>query len=465
MKTTFNTLLLIFLVSFTLQAQTYSITTKLDSLFLEWEKPNHPGGAVAVMQDGKLIFSNAYGLASMEYGIPNTPNTIFNIGSVSKQFTALGIVLLDLEGKLSVDDEVRKHLPEIPDFGKPITIRHLLHHTSGMRSLHDMLGLAGWRSDDSRTNADLLRFMTKQKELNFDPGEEHLYCNTGYMLMADIIERVTGEKFTDWSKNNIFGPLGMKDSYVEDDYSRIVANNATSYNLNKSGFNRAVEYWGYVGSGNMHSTTADLVTYLCNYHHPKEGWQDAFKRMPTLGVLNNGDTLDYAFGVKLDNYQNESRVQHGGSIGGFRAFIASYPERELDIVVLTNFSNAAPNTKADQILDIILNKPAAEKVWSVSSPSMKDKNFTTDNPGQYVGNYYSEELESTYKIFMNGEKLKGYHSRHGEFDIEIEDQDQLSGDLRIFKNIKVKRNAQQEIEGIYVSNGRVRNLWFEKVGQ
>lgn len=436
---------------------------RLDSLFQDWNKENHPGGAVAVMEKGNLIFSKAYGLASMEYEIPNYPSTIFNIGSVSKQFTALGIVLLDLEGKLSVDDEVRKHLPEIPDFGKPITIKHLLHHTSGMRSLHDMLGLAGWRSDDSRTNEDLLRFMSKQKELNFAPGDEHLYCNTGYILMAEIIEKVTGETFPLWSKRNIFEPLGMSSSYVEDDYSRIVANNATSYSRNTDGFTRAVEYWGYVGSGNMHATTIDLLTYLANYHHPKEGWEEAFKKMRTLAVLNNGDTLDYAFGVKLDKYNNESRVQHGGSIGGFRAFIASYPDRELDIVVVSNFSTAAPNTKADQILDILLNKPAVEKKWSISPPSLKKETYTSDNPSEYKGKYYSEELESTYEILSDGKKLIGYHSRHGEFGIEIEDQNHLTADLRIFKDIKVKRNDQQEIEGIYVTNGRVRNLWFEKV--
>jgi hypothetical protein len=180
-------------------------------------------------------------------------------------------------------------------------------------------------------------------------------------------------------------------------------------------------------------------------------------------VLNNGDTLDYAFGVKLDEYKGEKRIQHGGSIGGFRAFIASYPERELDIVVLSNFSTAAPNTKADQILDILLDKPTEQKAWNASPPSMKKNSFTSENPAQYAGTYYSEELESTYKIYMNGEKLKGYHSRHGEFDIQIEDQDQLTGSLGIFKDIKVKRNALEEIEGIHVSNGRVRNLWFEKV--
>ena len=158
--------------------------------------------------------------------------------------------------ELSLDDDVRKHLPELPAFGDTITIRHLIHHTSGMRSLHALLGMAGWRGDDSRTNEDLFRFMKNQKDLNFKPGEEHLYCNTGYMLMADIIEKITEEKFAIWMHDNVFEPLNMIHTYVEDDYSRVVPFNATSYygSANR-GFSRAVEYWGYVGSGNIHSTT------------------------------------------------------------------------------------------------------------------------------------------------------------------------------------------------------------------
>jgi len=231
---------------------------KIDSLFISWNQPNHPGGSVGIMKEGKVIFSRAYGLASLEYLVPNTPDTRFNIASVSKQFTCMGIVLLHIQGKLSFDDDVRKYLPELPVFEDPITIRHLIHHTSGMRSLHALLEMAGWRGDDSRTNEDLFRFMKNQKDLNFKPGEEYLYCNTGYMLMADIIEKITEEKFAVWMHDNVFEPLEMINTYVEDDYSRVVPVNATSYYGSAShGFSRAVEYWGYVGSGNIHSTTND----------------------------------------------------------------------------------------------------------------------------------------------------------------------------------------------------------------
>ncbi|MCK5401707.1 MAG: serine hydrolase, partial [Flavobacteriaceae bacterium] len=181
---------------------------QIDSIFISWNTPNHPGGTVGVMKNNKVIYSKAFGLASLEYLVPNTQNTLFNIASVSKQFTAMGIVLLHLQGKLSVDDDIRKYLPELYQFKEIITIRHMLHHTSGLRSLHAMLGMAGWRGDDSRTNADLNRFMLKQKDLNFKPGDEYLYCNTGFMLMVNIIEKVTGEEFSSWMNKSVFEPLG-----------------------------------------------------------------------------------------------------------------------------------------------------------------------------------------------------------------------------------------------------------------
>jgi CubicO group peptidase (beta-lactamase class C family) len=199
----------------TIQAQLNDVQSqKIDSLFSSWTETNHPGGAIGIMQNGKILYSKAFGLASLEYQVPNTAETIFNVGSVSKQFTAMGIVILHEKGLLSIDDDIRKHLPDMPDFGHSITIRHMLHHTSGMRSLHAMLSLAGWRDDDSRTNEDLYRFMLKQKELNFNPGDEFLYCNTGYMLMVNIIENVTKEKFPDWMKANVFDPLKMPNTYI-----------------------------------------------------------------------------------------------------------------------------------------------------------------------------------------------------------------------------------------------------------
>lgn len=527
---------------------------QIDSLFIEWNKPNHPGGVIGVMKNGKTVFSKAYGLASLEYLAPNTTSTLFNTASVSKQFTAMGIVVLQQQGKLSVDDDIRKYLPELPDFGETITISHLLHHTSGLRSLHAMLGLAGWRGDDARTNEDLNRFVLNQRDLNFKPGDEYLYCNTGYMLMLNIIEKITGEKFSDWMKKSVFDPLGMINTYVEENYSRIVPNNATSYyNKQNNQFERAVEYWGYIGSGNMHSNTSDLLQWLTNFYDPQPNWEAHFKILQTLDKFNNGEDNNYAYGVVVGEYNGYKRVQHGGSIGGFRSYIGVYPEEELKIVVLTNFSSSSTGSKANQISDILLKKVNSNntekevvsklKTIKLSNDQLKkyeasywnDKNnyvrkiylkddtlryFRTENNksllapigknefqmlgdgedvkvkfefekngektmtltiddkspiqlksfdpttskgdlASYTGEFYSPELETTYVISVVDEKLFCHHSRHGDFPMKVLKKDVLEGQWP-FNIAKFSRDENGVVTGIFVSNGRVRNLWFEK---
>ena len=515
-------LLPVLFLSLTLQLNSQiseSQSQKIDSLFLEWNKPNHPGGAIGIMQSGKIAFSEAYGLASLEYLVPNTTGTIFNTASISKQFTAMGIVLLHQQGKLTVDDDIRIYLPELPDFGETITIRHMLHHTSGLRSLHAMLELAGWRGDDSRTNEDLNRFMLNQRDLNAKPGEEYNYCNTGYMLMVNIIEKVTREEFPTWMNLNIFEPLGLTNTYVEDNYSRIVANNATSYyQAGENEFERAVEYWGYVGSGNMHSTIADLLNWLRNFHDPQPGWEAHFQMLQTVDKLNNGEENSYAFGVGIGSFNGNRSVGHGGSIGGFRANIICYPEKEISIAILTNFSSAPVGQQLNGISKIMLGEPGNEEEIYLKNDTLryfrseysespivpvgkdefqmaevsdvvKVKFEKTDQgksmivtvgegqPGtfigfepveptkeeleSYAGDYYSPELETTYKICLKSDSLFYHHARHGDHQMNLLKKDVLSGEWPL-SIARYKRNEEGQITGILVSNGRVKNLWFEK---
>jgi CubicO group peptidase (beta-lactamase class C family) len=523
---------------------------KIDSLFNLWTEANHPGGALGIMQNGEIIYSKAFGLSSLEYQIPNTTETIFNVGSVSKQFTAMGIVLLHEKGLLSVDDDIRKYLPDMPYFGHTITIRHMLHHTSGMRSLHSMLSLAGWRGDDSRTNKDLYRFMLRQKELNFIPGNEFLYCNTGFMLMVNIIENVTKEKFPDWMKVNIFEPLGMTNTYVEDRYDRIVANNATSYHGSKGNFFRAIEYWGYVGSGNVHSTTTDLLIWLQNFSTPNSDWNSYFEMLKTTDTLNDGSENNYGFGVFVDEVRGYKRIQHGGAIGGFRAYVSNYFEEQLNIAVLTNFSSSNSGGIECNVADILLKKKSDEPVettkseiinnditfsleqlagryeiqsgvianisikndslhvlqeWNESEYSIynikgntyeipKEANIQFvfselhDNATQilivhqngrkteakryagedtsgidlsdYTGRFYSPELESTLDILLKEKKLIGHHGRHGDLPIQLVSKDAL--EILNFASVDIVRNPENTITGIRISNGRAKNVWFEK---
>ncbi|MCW5517465.1 serine hydrolase domain-containing protein [Muriicola sp. Z0-33] len=388
---------------------------KIDSLFTSWTADNHPGGAVGIMQKGEIIYSKAFGLASLEYQVPNSTATIFNTGSVSKQFTAMGIVLLHLQGKLSVDDDIRKHLPDLPNFGHTITIRHMLHHTSGMRSLHAMLGLAGWRGDDSRTNEDLYRFMLQQKELNFIPGDEFLYCNTGYMLMVNIIEKVTNKDFPQWMKANIFEPLGMPNTYVEDQYNRVVLNNATSYYGAGDNFSRAVEYWGYVGSGNMHSTTSDLLSWFQNFSTPQADWEAAFQMLRTTDPLNNGSENNYAFGVNLGSLNGYEKIGHGGAIGGFRASAATYPGEELSIAILTNFSSSNPGQLENKIANILLEEKSVSTIpEAVITEELHPISMATGQLKQFEGSYWNDKENYARKIYIKNDTLRYYRSSNSE---------------------------------------------------
>ena len=528
-----------------------TIEGRIDQIFASWDNPKSAGGAVGVMKNGEVIYSKAFGAASLEYNIPNTPETIFNTGSVSKQFTAMGIVLLHQQGKLSIDDDIRKYLKDVPDFGHKITIRHMLHHTSGLRSLHALFGIAGWRDDDSKTNADLRRVMKYQTDLNFKPGEEYLYCNTGYMFMADIIEEVTGEKFTDWMKTSVFNPLGMTNTYAEDKYNRIVPNNATSYRYTDGAFERSVEYWGYVGSGNVHSTTDELLLWLSNFQAPKAGWESAFKMLQTLDTFNDGSHNNYAFGVVVDDFNGAKRIQHNGAVGGFRASAASFPDEKLNVVVLSNFSSSNVGQKNNQVSNLFIKEKGQESEFksnlpdaiSLNSEDLKKfegqfwnnkesyarkiyvKNDTLtyhrsptnesklvpigkskfkmlevevdlvaefiykgneitqmlvtiddDAPivmdafetfsassvdkKDFVGTYYSPEIETQYRFYLENNELKWRHIRHGEYSVEFIGKNILQMIPGVM--IKAKRNSKDEVEGFYVTNGRVRNLWFKK---
>ncbi|HZM99550.1 MAG TPA: serine hydrolase, partial [Pyrinomonadaceae bacterium] len=198
------------------------LTKKVDQLFATWDKPESPGAAIAVIKDGIVVYKRGYGSANLEYNVPITPQTVFHVASVSKQFTAFAIALLASQGKLSLDDDIRKHLPEVPDFGKKITVRHLIHHTSGLRDQWTLLGMAGWRLDDVITKEHIMKMVRYQRELNFDPGAENLYSNTGYTLLAVIVERVSGQSFREYTEANIFKPLGMTNTHFHDDHEEIV---------------------------------------------------------------------------------------------------------------------------------------------------------------------------------------------------------------------------------------------------
>lgn len=327
---------------------------QVDQLMSTIVSADKPGATIAVSKGDQLLLNKGYGLADLEYNVPNGSKTIFHIASVSKQFTAFSVALLADQGKISLDDDVRKYITELPDFGQKITIRHLIFHTSGLRDQWDLLALAGWRLDDVITREQVLRVMSHQKDLNFKPGDEFSYCNTGYTLLAEIVRRVGGKSFGDWTTENIFKPLGMNNTFFYEDHERIVKNRAYSYDNRGGEVKKSVLSYATAGATSLFTTAEDLVKWSDNFSTMKVGNAKVMKQMEERGVLNKGDTLGYAFGQGIGRYRGLKTADHGGADAGYRSFLLRFPEQKYTIVVLSNLGSFNTGRIAYRIADIYM---------------------------------------------------------------------------------------------------------------
>lgn len=441
-----------------------TMTNKIDALFVDWNTASHPGGAVGVYKEGKLIYNKAFGLASIEYNVPNTLQTKFNIASVSKQFTAYAILLLEQQGKLSLDDDIRLYLPEVPDYDATITVKHLIQHTNGLRSLHALLGMAGWRLDDRRTHDDLMRVITQGNTLNFEPGSEYMYSNTGFIFAAMIIERVTETTFRTWMQDNVFQVFNMQNTFVSDDIDEVLLNAASSYTIDDGKVQRVAPYWEYYGSGNIYTTTTDLLKWAQNFSLRNLNDESLFKQMSQNGILNSGENIAHGLGVFSEDYRGHKLVQHGGAIGGFRSRLDILPEHDIQIAVLTNFNQSRVVFLADSIKDILLKLDTEE-------PGKQREETSTEIPiAQSVeelsllqGHYFSSELDTFYRIYLREGKLVLTHVRHGEHEISFVQSDNYQVNFYPMRDLTFSRDESGEILGMHASNARVRNVWFEKV--
>ena len=341
-------------------ADATSLTARTDRLFAAWDKPGSPGGALAVVQDGKVVYRRGYGTANLEYGIPITPATIFEVASVSKQFTAFTVQLLAQEHRLSLDDDVRKYLPELHDFGKTITIRHLLHHTSGLRDQSNLLRLAGWRNEDVITEQDVLNLVWRQEELNFEPGAEYLYGNTGYTLLGLIVKRISGRSLNVFCQERMFQPLGMKNTHFHYNYRTIVPGRSYSYSPKPGGgFANSPLQCATVGPSGLFTTVEDLARWDRNFGNAWVGGPEVVARMLEKGKLNNGEELNYACGLELGEYRGLKTVKHNGSDAGYRCSMVRFPEQRFTVIVLSNLSSFDPEAMAKKVADLYLSDKLA----------------------------------------------------------------------------------------------------------
>ena len=441
------------------------LTKRVDKLFRQWEKEGKPGASVAIIKDGEVIYKQGYGLANLEYDIPNTPSTVFHIASVSKQFTCFAALLLAEEGKLSMDDDIRKYIPEVPDFGKTITLRHLANHTSGLRDQWNLLALAGWRLDDVITKEHIMKLVVKQQDLNFDPGENFFYCNTGYTLLAEAVSRVSGMSFAEFTKKRIFDPLGMESTLFYDDHQKVVPNRAYSYGHNGKEYNKAVLSYANVGATSLFTTVEDLALWSLNFDQKKIGSETTFEEMHRQGILNNGKTSTYALGQVIDKYRGLNRVSHGGADAGYRTHIARFPDQDFSVIVFSNFGNFNAGWKANQIADIYLEDEFTEERGRFSG-NRSDESETEPMPGElsdYVGAYYSPELTTTYEIKLKEGKLVAEHMRHSDINLNHRSANTFRSTAWFMGDVSFVRDSQGKVTQMLANSGRVQNLKFVRV--
>jgi len=309
---------------------------QIDALFEKYNTADGPGCAVAIIQKGKVVFEKGYGMANLEYDIPITPSTVFDIASVSKQFTGLAISTLVQQGKIALDDDVREYLPEVPDFGEKITIRHLVHHMSGLRDWPQTLNVAGWRWDEVFSFEDIMRMVRNQKELDFAPGEAYSYSNTGYNLLAAIIAKVSGKTFREWTDENIFTPLQMNSSHFLDDHSTVIKNLAYSYDRSGDEFRKSATGLTAYGSSSLFTTVEDLSKWVIHFDKEIASNNPVYLRMLEDDTLNNGSKVGYAFGLGLGEEGNQRTVSHTGGWAGYRTVIMNFPDEGLSCILLSN---------------------------------------------------------------------------------------------------------------------------------
>ena len=384
-----------------------SVTVRVDRVFDAYARPGTPGCALGVYRDGRMLYSRGYGLANIADATPITPKTIFDIGSTSKQFTATSIILLAQQGKLSLDDDVRRFIPELPRYQKTITIRHLLHHTSGIRDYIGLLTLGGVDISGRATAKQTLDAIVRQKALNFEPGTEHLYSNSGYFLLSQIVERVSRKSMRAFAEENIFRPLGMTSTHYRDDHSIPLPGGATSYSPTPSGFNINLSKWEQTGDGAVNTTVEDLLRWDNNFYDPKVGGPRLLEELHRTGKLDDGTALTYAAGLTVDQFRGLKSVSHGGAWMGFRAELQRFPDQRFSVATLCNVANSNPTALARSVAAIYLADHLAPTPVATSAAPAPRAVVTLTNAElqQWVGNYVSTANGSPRVIVIEGNKL------------------------------------------------------------
>ncbi len=376
----------------------------VDAIFSRFSEPDAPGCTVGVSLDGRSILERAYGLADLEHNVALTPQSIIEGGSVSKQFTAAATILLAIEGKLSLDDDVRKYIPELPDYGETITIRHLLNHTSGLRDWGSVASIGGWpRTTRVHTHEHVLDILSRQRALNYRPGEFYSYTNSGYNLQAILVERVSGMSFAEFSRERVFEPLSLARTQWRDDYRRVVKDRAIAYDATRDGgFRQNMPFEQAHGNGGILTTVGDLLRFTRNLETGELGGPRFVDEMHRRAVLENGRTIAYASGLRVTEYRGVREINHSGSTAGYNAYVSRYPEQGVAVAVLCNVANAGAGGLAHAVADVYLGD-ALDAVPDTT----EDNAGLLDMPrAERLGMYRSDRNYTALAVTLDGGALR-----------------------------------------------------------
>ncbi|MGH7616224.1 MAG: serine hydrolase domain-containing protein [Gemmatimonadaceae bacterium] len=470
------TLLVLTLIAETGRAQSASRDSAsrwVDSIFSPVSSRQGPGCAVGVAEEGALTFAKGYGMADLEHDAPITPQTRFYLASLAKQFTAMSILLLAQDHRLSLDDLVSKWVPEVPSVASMITLRQLLHHTSGLRDYFTLLAVSGWPADGPLTEHQLLALVARQKSLNFQPGDEFLYSNTGYALLAIVVKRASGQSLREFADARIFRPLGMTHTMFRDDHTMLVPQRAIGYQPAGVGYRLSQPEFDVVGDGGMYSTVQDLAKWDENFTTGRVGGRSGIAEMERPGQLNDGQPIAYGFGLSIGTLHGFTTYSHGGAYGGYRTEMLRIPEKKLAVITLCNTSSASP-TLAEQVSRVFLGV-AAEKATVIATelPSPSLTAFGTSAPADSTGarqrndrlallggRYYSDELDLSVTVAARDGVLVLTRPRAEELRFVPLAEDLFTNSDRML--LRVVRDANGGVTGLTLTVNRVRDLEFSR---
>ena len=458
-----------------------------DSIFSHFAVDGSPGCAVGVVQDGQLVFGKGYGHANLDYDVPLDTRSSFYLASVSKQFIGAAVGLLALDGTLDLDGDVRDIIPEVPDYGSgntgsgntgsgitgsgitggPITVRHLLNHTSGIRDYLTLFAIAGRSVQDFFDNSDAVELIARQKALNFEPGSEYLYSNSGYVLLAEIIERTAGVSLGEFSQERLFGPLGMGSTHWGEDVSRVVPGRAISYQVQDGTPTRFIWNFHGKGDGNLHSTVEDLARWDDMFYRMDEPWASLTELLYTKGRLNDGSEIPYALGLAHGSYEDHPMISHSGGMLGYRTVIQRFPDDRFTSIVLCNAASANPGRFGVQLADVWLldREPAAAPApTAAQGPEGDEAEAPAWDPSAaeleaYAGEYYSVELDVTHTVYVEDDVLRLGEAGGQSMELEPREPGVFArGRGTTFTFVR----DGDAVVGFTLDAGRVRGLGFER---